>query len=100
MNKQRTYWHGTNNKKNVERILNKGFKPDTWFAFHLEDAIKFGGKYVFEVKLDVHKPNPAYDWQILFAETIPPENIISAMQYRIDKIFTNRWCGKLLVFFE
>lgn len=45
------WFHGTN-KANAESILKEGFRPDTWFAAHLEDALAFGGNHVFEVALE------------------------------------------------
>ncbi len=41
-------YHGTN-WRSAQAILREGFKPGTYFAFHLEDAVGYGGPYVFEV---------------------------------------------------
>ena len=47
----RIVFHGTN-KKNAEAILENGFEPRTYFVLHLEDALEFGGEYIFSVVLD------------------------------------------------
>ena len=44
-------WHGTDEEGSVS-ITKEGFRPDTYFANHLEDALEFGGPYVFMVKFD------------------------------------------------
>ena len=77
---QKIYWHGTPSKKNVESILKNGFKPGTWFAKHLEDAIEFGGKYIFTVTVEWQGEN-AHDWQICSANKITPDHIL-----RVEKI--------------
>jgi len=46
---KRLFYHGTT-KENAEKILKSGyFKEYTYFANHLEDALEFGGDYVFFV---------------------------------------------------
>ena len=54
----RIVFHGTD-KKNAEAILENGFKKDTYFALHLEDALEFGGQYIFSVVLKCGDEN----WQ-------------------------------------
>jgi len=45
------WYHGTSNK-NAKTIYRAGcFKAGTWFARHLEDAVEFGGPYVFAVRV-------------------------------------------------
>lgn len=67
------WFHGTN-KANAESILKEGFRPDTWFAAHLEDALAFGGNYVFEVALEAKEE---VGWQIHVLEAVPADRIIS-----------------------
>ena len=56
----RICYHGTNQEAG-EAIQKEGFRVGTYFAAHLEDALTFGGPYVFEVLfLDPGDPPP---WQ-------------------------------------
>jgi len=59
MKKERIVFHGVNNLKKAERILKEGFKPNTYFALHFEDALEYGGKYIFYVVLKCDDKN----WQ-------------------------------------
>ena len=47
-------YHGTN-EENSKSILKDGFREGTYFAYHLEDALTFGGQYVFLVEFDETK---------------------------------------------
>lgn len=78
-------FHGTNAKA-VKSILKIGFKADTWFAKHLEDAIVCGGPHVFEVII-IFDDEP--DWQFRVPVPIPKERIISYKVYQVEKIFMN-----------
>jgi len=79
-------YHGTN-KKAAEFILNEGFKPDTWFARHLEDAISYGGNHIFEVMFKVKGLPP--NWQFRNLERVSVSRIVA--YYIVDKvtIFSN-----------
>ena len=44
-------YHGTNEAA-ADAIREEGFQADTWFATHLEDALRFGGSYIFEVDFE------------------------------------------------
>jgi hypothetical protein len=48
------WFHGTGRNAS-QKISETGFNEGSWFAEHLEDAIEFGGPYVFEVALS-HEP--------------------------------------------
>ena len=48
--KNRIAYHGTT-KENADNISKNGFKPNTYFAFNLADALEFGGEYIFSVVL-------------------------------------------------
>ena len=50
----RNFYHGTNLKA-ADCIRCEGFRPDSWFAVHMEDAISCGGPVVFTVSLDVNR---------------------------------------------
>lgn len=73
-------FHGTT-KENAESILRTGFNKESWFAFHLEDALAYGGEYVFTVKLDAEKLNNEPDWQFFTNEHIPKEKIQRLERY-------------------
>jgi hypothetical protein len=76
-------YHGTT-KENAEQILQDGFRADSWFAAHLEDALLYGGNHVFGVKFE---PPPADLWQFHFVDSIPVERIITYRIYEITTIF-------------
>ena len=61
-------YHGTNEAA-VKQILREGFLPDSWFARHMEDAVVYGGPYVFSVYFDDGLP-PDY-WQFHCPSAIP-----------------------------
>ena len=69
-------WHGTD-AKTAEIILRDGFKPYTHFAAHVEDALAFGGPFIFDVFFDA----PAANWQFLNKEQIPPDRIRTLTQF-------------------
>lgn len=71
-------YHGTC-KKAAAGILKEGFWADTWFATHLNDAVKFGGSYVFEVEFE---DDPVLkDWQFHHPQPIPTKRIVSLKHY-------------------
>ena len=70
-------YHGTN-KENALKILKNGFKPYTHFAQHLEDALEFGGSWVFRVWFK----NVPQNWQFLNKRRIKPSRIDRLTQYR------------------
>ena len=76
-------FHGTN-KRNAIKIQKEGFKKRTWFALHLEDAIEFGGNYVFMVGFD--NGFSLYYWQFKTLEKIPIDRIVSLKKYTIEAI--------------
>ncbi len=76
--------HGTN-LRNARKILKEGFKKDTYFARHLEDAIGYGGLYVFEVAYPVVLI-PKNCWQFLNRERVPPEFIVRLTKYNRSKV--------------
>lgn len=75
-------YHGTN-KKNAENILKEGFNKGTYFAKHLEDAIGFGGRYVFSVMFKKEKiPS---NWQFILKRKRKPNNIVYLRYYPVIK---------------
>ena len=67
-------YHGTN-KAAANNTQKEGFWADTWFATRVEDALKFGGPYIFEV--DFADDPVLKEWQFHHLEPIPPNRIVS-----------------------
>ena len=79
-------YHGTN-EENAKLILENGFNPGTYFAHHLEDALEFGGKYIFRVEFEEDKfSNDDNDWQFWIRNTVAPEKIKSLTKYEEEII--------------
>jgi len=64
-------FHGTT-KENAALIMENGFRPYTYFALHLEDALAFGGDYIFEV---LFEESPGEYWEHIISKPIKPERI-------------------------
>lgn len=79
-------YHGTS-KSNSESIIQSKFKEGTWFSENLQDAIGYGGPYIFEVAFE---ENDVKDkWQFHILESIPSDRIITF--YSIStKVFLDR----------
>jgi len=74
MKQRKICYHGTN-KKGYNGILEKGyFDKYTYFAAHLEDALGFGGKYIFEVCFFSNKV-PSH-WQFIVKKKYSIKNIV------------------------
>ncbi len=88
----RICFHGTT-KENADNILKSGFNVDTYFAKHLEDAIGFGGEYVFYVRFDENRFN--FDimkedwWQFHTCEIIPPDWIWQLKSFSPETLLDN-----------
>ena len=65
-------FHGTSEAIAV-RILQEGFLPDSWFARHMEDAVVYGGPYIFFVEFD---DVPSDCWQFHCPSAIPISRIV------------------------
>jgi phosphodiesterase/alkaline phosphatase D-like protein len=72
-------FHGTD-EASAGLILATGFKPYSYFAAHLEDALAFGGPYVFEVKFRGGLRSEA--WQFTIRRRLAPSRIRSLTHYR------------------
>jgi len=84
---ERLYWHGTN-RKNASAILKSGyFQKDTWFANHMEDAISFGGQYVFTIVLEMEKHNR---WQVCLSRPLSIDNMLSLDKIAITNLRKNK----------
>lgn len=83
-------YHGTS-RKNARSILKQGFRPETWFARNLQDAVGFGGSHVFEVAFDSARFNlEPDDWQFFTREWIKPDKIVSYTIYNIKRLMDNK----------
>lgn len=80
MNKNIGY-HGTDHAS-AQIILREGFKPWTYFAAHLEDALAFGGPFVFEVWFR----RPPDDWQFTVSRRVMPRQIRALTRYSSQHI--------------
>lgn len=85
----RICYHGTS-EENVQPIFEQGFRPDTFFARHLEDALAFGGNHVFRVAFD----NPPEHWQFIILEWVKPDKIVSYTTYSTERLFHNEELGR------
>ncbi len=80
-------YHGTN-EENSKLIIENGFRKGTYFAYHLENSLAFGGKYVFMVEFDETKFNneDENDWQFWIVNTVMPDKIKSLTKYEEEVI--------------
>jgi len=80
-------YHGTS-PSNAALIRIYGFRKGTWFALKREDALAYGGPYVFEVELDESKWDQDENdptkkaWQVHANTDIPPSVIIHGCHYK------------------
>jgi hypothetical protein len=81
----RIWYHGTT-EENAAAIMKTGFRENTYFASGLQDAISYGGHYVFEAAINFGEKEP---WQIKTANEIPPDWIISLRRYEVHVIHEN-----------
>lgn len=86
MKKPKIVFHGTK-KENIDDILKKGFKPNTYFALNLADALEFGGEYIFYVilKLDEKDKN----WQPRCKRQLQPTRITRLIKVNPKMIYEN-----------
>ena len=78
--KDRLCYHGTI-KQNAAMITKQGFARHTFFAKHLEDALGYGGEYIFVVAFDSKKLPDG--WQFITRSKISPNKIVE--HYRLKK---------------
>ncbi len=84
MNRIQIVYHGTS-AVNAKRILRQGFNAGTYFAKHLEDALGYGGAWIFEVAIPTHLV-PRDNWQFILDTTVLPEFIVRVTQYKPAKM--------------
>jgi len=88
----RICYHGTSSK-NAESISREGFRSGTWFASHLENAIAYGGLYVFEVVFEGEDEPP---WQFCTREPIPPSRVVALKAFTQAALFDNKDLRKMV----
>lgn len=91
------FYHGTD-KKTAGTILKDGFKRGTYFAIHLEDSVKFGGKYVFEVSIRLD-----YDhtyWEYVSSNKIPARQIMRLTRHHVTEEWKNSKLGERMFKFN
>ena len=85
-------FYGTD-KKAVKRILREGFQKDIYFARQLEDALEFGGPYVFFVRFEENEfVGLRWNvwWQFHPARAIPATKIEKVVKYSQLLIHNNQ----------
>jgi hypothetical protein len=80
-------YHGTDADA-AAQIRKEGFRPLTYFARHLEDAVGFGGEYVFEVVFDADELH-ANAWQFRLPQRIEVDRIVACTRMMSENIFEN-----------
>lgn len=84
----RILFHGTDEATAVT-ILHEGFQPATHFATHLEDALCYGGAYVFAVWFENGEGPTGYGWQTVHPEAVPNTKIIWLQRFESEALFEN-----------
>ena len=79
-------FHGTDGKA-AKSILGGGFKPDTWFARHLEDAVCYGGSHIFEVAFDTG--GLPSNWQFHDLKPVGVDRIVAYHRFNKETVFNN-----------
>ena len=82
---QTIWYHGTS-QENVCSILAHGFREGTWFARHIEQALKSGGSEIFGVRV-AFEAAPS-KWQVCASNPIPASSIES--HFSTFKMFDSR----------
>ena len=88
-------YHGTD-LESSSKILKRGFRSGTYFAYHLEDAIGFGGPYVFEVVFDrgSSKASKDKDWQFITSEFVSSKRIVRHYTISRDMVLEKPEIGR------
>lgn len=81
-------FHGTDQEA-AWTIRAEGFRVGTFFAKHLEDALEYGGNWVFQVCFDEERIRPGC-WQFIIKDVKPYSDVVSLTHYRdIKKFYEN-----------
>jgi len=69
-------YHGTT-RTNAESIAEKGFRVGTYFAYDIDDALYFGGPFVFAAKFQASGFRGLSDgWQFHLRDPLSPKSIL------------------------
>lgn len=93
-------YHGTS-KSNAKSILKHGLEPYSYLATHLEDALYFGGPYIFEIvfkasdlEVQCHCLNECnlihQNWQFRVKDGVPKDRIARHYYLKRDKVFKDK----------
>lgn len=92
-NRLKVCYHGTDGES-AASIFKEGFKPGTYFGEHLEDALGFGGSYVFEVCFSKDTTSQS-GWQFTTRESISRDKIVSFKRIEtVEVLYENTALGK------
>lgn len=80
-------FHGTS-EANSKEIFLSGFKEGTYFAKHLEDAIEYGGPYVFWVFFE-HLDQKKLGWEYIIDTPVQPDKIVKMIVYSKEISYNN-----------
>lgn len=80
-------YHGTK-ADSAKAIRAHGFRVGTYFARHLEDALGYGGEYIFEVAFENREMGSG--WQFTIAELLPPDRIVKITRVQTDVLYENK----------
>lgn len=82
---ERIVFHGTKDWKTAKQILRGGFAPLTYFGLNLQDALEFGGEYIFYVVLKCGDRN----WQPRPSDVVPIDRILRLIKVSPKMIYCN-----------
>jgi len=68
--------------------MKDGFRPGTYFGEHLEDAVWYGGGFVFEVAFPADWTSEA-GWQMTVPDRVPPSRIVGLWRFSPEQLHEN-----------
>ena len=83
----RIWFHGTD-KEAADIIMKDGFRDGTCFAAGLQDALQFGGPYVFDVILRIDQENTDM-WQVYVDGEVVADQIVGLKKFDELIIYDN-----------
>lgn len=83
------FYHGTNTRKAYKSILKNGFKVYTYFTQYLDSAIRYGGKYIFIVDLNIDKLDST-QWEYISSVRVSVSEILYVQKYSLRLKYINK----------
>jgi len=85
------WYHGTD-RQAAEQICREGFRSHSFFARNMQDALEFGGRYVFYVLFeeDPGDPGDPDDWQVVIPEPVPKDRIYKLTRHLRFTLYEDR----------